>query len=44
MVSYRARQGFTVAELRPEGVDGISRFRRLRAAEAKALATGPLRP
>ena len=44
MVSYQPQRGYTVAELRPEGVDGIFRVRELLEAEAEAVAAARLRP
>lgn len=44
MVSYQAQRGYTVAELRPESVDGIFRVRELLEAEAEAVAAARLRP
>ncbi|WP_052442480.1 GntR family transcriptional regulator [Streptacidiphilus neutrinimicus] len=44
LVSYQAQRGYTVAELRPESVDGIFRLRELLEAEAEAIAAARLRP
>jgi DNA-binding GntR family transcriptional regulator len=44
MVTYQAQRGYTVAELRPESVDGIFRVRELLEAEAEAVAAARLRP
>jgi DNA-binding GntR family transcriptional regulator len=44
MVSYQPQRGYTVAELRPEGVDGIFRVRELLEAEAETVAVARLRP
>jgi DNA-binding GntR family transcriptional regulator len=44
VVVYQAQRGYTVAELRPESVDGIFRVRELLESEAEASGAARLRP
>lgn len=44
IVVYQAQRGYTVAELRPESVDGIFRVRELLESEAETSGAARLRP